>query len=96
MPAFKQELAHLMISDWSHKKVGMPGKVLLKGGIRSIVEPWLFTKLPVAEKESEIEYKRAASSQALAFVLTKGDTDQFWLSAVCSTNVLAGGNEDGD
>lgn len=81
LPAFKNELAHLLRPNWTTKSDGLTGSSLGLGTLRSIIEPWRFRLLSVSAAESALEQQRLQNSGGLVLVFSRGDIPRHWLDA---------------
>lgn len=81
MPRLKRELGQTFRANNSSHKTGIPGYALGYGLLRSIFEPFRFTHLPIAAKESVKESERVRASAGFVFITTEGDVAKYWLRA---------------
>lgn len=81
IPEFRRELSECIRTNFTKKPDGMPGFVFGKGLFGSIFNIVRYRFLDVSGSESENEKQKIVSATWLVFILTSGDTKEFWLEA---------------
>jgi hypothetical protein len=80
-PSFGKELGELVLPNWSRQKYGMPGYVLNTSTTRSMYEGALIKNGLVTKRQAKKEFDAMNSSAALLFVLSEGDTREYWFKS---------------
>jgi hypothetical protein len=95
LPGFAKELSGLVRNNWTRKTDGMPGYVLELGDLASLYHANQLRLGQIANKQADKERHRMKSSAALLFILTAGDTPEYWLEAgraLVSASLIATSN----
>lgn len=80
-PAFRDELAHWLRSNWTERGDGMPGFSQGLGLVESYVGPWVVRTFDVGDGTAARDARLADGSPVLLVIGTDADTREQWLAA---------------
>jgi nitroreductase len=78
---FRAELSSLMRVNWTKKPDGMPGFVLGKGPLGSLINPFLLKHFNLGAIEASRDVALINSGSAIALIFSPGEGPKFWFEA---------------